>query len=461
MDYHRKILGIIIIENISGRDKMKDLTKGEPGKLILQFALPIFVGNLFQLFYSLVDTRIIGRVLGTEALAAVGATSTLNNLIIGFLVGLTNGFALLTARSFGAKDEEEVKKNIAGTLMLGIVIALLLTGISVTMLPWLLACLHLPEELMQQGMSYIRIILAGMITAMLYNICASTLRAMGDTVAPLVFLVVATLCNIGLDYLFILPFNMGVAGAALATVCAQLLSALLCFIYIRKRYSHLRLSRVHFKIEGERIKGLLCSGMAMGMMQSLVALGTLALQGTINTFGTTIIVAHTAARKLTELFMMPFSALGMTMATYCGQNDGAGRIDRVREGIKKAIGLSIIWCLIVSASSIWAVPFLIRQVTATTLQEVIDTATLYLRVDTSLYMVTALIAILRNALQGIGDRWIPILSSLIELIGKVLVVIFLTPRLHYMGIILAEPIVWVVMVIPLIFRMRQRLHEKR
>lgn len=431
---------------------MKDLTKGSPGKLIIQFAIPIFIGNIFQLFYSLVDTRIVGSILGNDALAAVGATSTMNNLIIGFLIGLTNGFAIWVARDFGAHNEMGMRKDVAGTLKLGLLISIVLTVLSVAFLPDILRLLNMPVDLMEDGISYIRVILLGMTAAMLYNVCASVLRAMGDTFTPLCFLIFSTLMNIGLDYGFILGLGTGVEGAAYATVISQSVAALLCFIYIWKCYPVLHLSRSDFKIDRQLTKSLLTSGFSMGMMQSLVSLGTVALQGAINTFGTHTIVAHTGARKITEIFMLPFSVLGMTMATYCGQNLGAGQVDRIRKGLKQVILAAWIWCAIVIVASYTIAPYLIQMVTATKIQEVIDTATLYLRVDTLLYFVPALISILRNALQGLGDHVTPIFSSGIELVGKVLVVIFLTPKLAYMGIILAEPIVWVLMVIPLIIR---------
>lgn len=436
---------------------MKDLTKGKPGKLIVQFAIPIFMGNLFQLMYSLVDTRIVGSTLGDEALAAVGATSTMNNLIIGFLIGLTNGFAIVTAREFGSKNLQGLKKTIGSTLQLGFIISIGLTVVSISFLTPILGLLNVPEELIMDGKMYIRVILLGMTVAMFYNICASVLRAIGDTVTPLIFLVISTISNIILDYVFILFFKTGVEGAAYATVISQTLAGVLCLIYIWRKYPMLHLKKEDFKINSNLIKSLLSSGLSMGMMQSLVALGTVALQSAINIFGMYTIVAHTAARKITEIFMLPFSVLGMTMATYCSQNLGAGEMERVKEGIKKAITGAWMWCLLVILASYTISPILIRLVTATEVEEVIKTATLYLRVDTLLYFVAALISILRNALQGIGDHITPIFSSFIELIGKVLVVIFLTPKLGYLGIILAEPIVWVLMVIPLIIKIIRHL----
>lgn len=431
---------------------MKDLTKGSPGKLMIQFAIPILIGNIFQLFYSLVDTRIVGSTLGNEALAAVGATSTVNNLIIGFLIGLTNGFSILVARDFGAQRTEEVKKDVGGTLKLGLIISLILTVLSLIFLTPLLQALNMPQELMAQGTSYIRVILAGMTVAMLYNICASILRAIGDTVTPLIFLVFSTLMNVGLDYLFILGFKTGVEGAAYATVISQSVAALMCFIYIWKRYPLLHIKKEHLKTDQELNKSLLSTGLSMGMMQSLVALGTVALQGAINILGTNIIVAHTGARKITEIFMLPFSVLGMTMATYCSQNLGAGKIKRIKEGLKQVVYIAFGWCAIVILISYTAAPILVQVVTATKIKEVIENASLYLKIDTLFYFVTAMICIFRNALQGIGDSMTTIISSFIELVGKVLIAVFLTPSLKYMGIIVAEPIVWILMVIPLVIK---------
>ena len=211
---------------------MKDLTKGSPGKLMVQFGLPILIGNIFQLFYSLADIRIVGSTLGDQALAAVGATSTLNNLIIGFLIGLTNGFAVLMARDFGAQKMDHLRKDLGSALKLGIMISILLTFFSVVLLKPILMLLNMPEELMVEGTAYIRVILLGMTAAMLYNICASVLRAMGDTVTPLMFLIFSTLMNIGLDYFFILVLHTGVAGAAYATVISQIVATVLCWIYI-------------------------------------------------------------------------------------------------------------------------------------------------------------------------------------------------------------------------------------
>lgn len=431
---------------------MKDLTREKPLKVIIHFAIPICIGSLFQLFYSLVDTRIVGSTLGNDALAAVGATTTLNSLIVGFLIGLTNGFSVITAQNFGAGNRCRVRRSVAAAFVLGLIVSILLTFISTCGLKTILEWLNMPEEHFEQGYSYIFVILAGMTASMLYNICASVLRAIGDTITPLCFLVFSAVLNIFLDYGFILGLDMGVTGAAAATVISQTAAFILCVVYMWIKYDFLRIRKEDFKLDSKIVKQLLASGLSMGFMQSLVSMGTVSLQSAINTFGTNIIVAHTAARKITELFMLPFGVLGMTMTTYCGQNLGAGRTDRIKSGIRDALFAAWGWCVLVILASYTAAPLFVRAITATTEEEVIFTASLYLRVDTVLYFVTAVITIFRNALQGMGDCVVPVISSFIELAGKVFVVIFLTPYLAYWGIILAEPIVWVLMVIPLIIR---------
>jgi len=429
---------------------MKDLTKGNPIKLILSFALPVCAGNILQLCYNLADTRIVGSNLGESSLAAVGATVSLNSLIIGFLLGLTNGFSVITARFFGAKDEQGVKRSVAATITLGMLISLLLTVFSVVFLTPILKALNTPTEIFTESKSYIRIILLGMTFSMLYNVCASTLRAIGDSVTPLIFLFISTMLNIVLDLLFVKCTPLGVAGAACATVIAQCVSFLLCIVYIIKRYPILHVSREHFKLTRDFIHQMMTSGMSMGIMMSLVYFGTLALQSSINTFGSETIVAHTAARKITEIYMLPFGVFGTTMTTYCGQNLGAGKYSRIRDGLIKIILITWCWCCLVILASFTVAPLLVSLVTGSSNANIIGTSVKYLKVNSVFYFVPAIITIVRCSMQGIGDHITPIISSFIELVGKVLIVIFLAPRIHYMGIIVSEPIVWILMVIPLL-----------
>ncbi len=432
---------------------MKDLTIGNPVKAMCSFALPLFIGHLFQLFYGLADIRIVGSCLGDDALVAVSATTTLNDLIVGFLVGLTNGFAVITARSFGEGNFEKVRKTFASGIKLGLIVSAILTAFSLIFLEEILLLLSMPEQHLTEGIAYIGVILGGMTFSMLYNSLAATLRAVGDTVAPLIFLIVSAFMNIGLDLLFIEVFDMGVAGASTATVLSQALCFIASLIYITVRYPELHLKASDFKTDLNLDKTLLVTGVSMGLMSSLVCLGTVVLQGAINKLGDTIIIAHGAARKVTNIFMLPFGIFGMTMATYCGQCYGAGKYSRIKKGVFAATGICWAWCVLVIIVSWTFVPVIIRLITDTQNEEAVKWATTYLRFDTLLYFLTAIISPFRNALQGIGDHTTPLVSSGVELVGKVLAAYILAPLLGYWGIILTEPIVWAFMVIPLIVKM--------
>ena len=431
---------------------MIDLTTGNPIKQMIKFALPVCLGNIFQLFYSLADTRIVGSTLGESSLASVGATTSISTLLIGFLSGMTNGFSIVVAQQFGEKNEKKIKKTVAGSLFLGLVISIIISIVSISFLDEILKILNVSEELYNESTLYIKVILLGITATMFYNAFAGILRAIGDTFAPLMFLIIACGLNIFLDLFFILKLGLGVSGAGLATVISQGFSVLLCIIYMWKKYPIFRVEKKDFFIKLELLKRLFYSGFSMAMMMSLVFFGTLALQTAINTFGTNIIVAHTASRKLTEFFMLPFSVFGITMATYCGQNKGANEPERIKKGIWEALFITWGWSVIVIILSYTIAPFLIYMVTGTTNREIILTSQKYLRINTIFYFVPATISILRNAMQGIGDHFTPIFSSGLELIGKISVVVFLVPSLEYFGIIISEPIVWVVMVIPLIIK---------
>lgn len=432
---------------------MKDLTKGKPIRLILLFAVPLFVGQLFQLFYSLADTRIVGQTLGDEALAAVGATTTLSDMLLSFLNGLTNGFAIVIATCFGAKDERQMKKAMGGTILLGSCCAVVLSGLCLLNMSGLLKLLNISPELFAAARGYIGIVIAGLLAATLYNICAAMLRAIGDSFTPLLFLILAAFLNIAMDYGFILCLHTGVEGAAYATVIAQAVSAFLCFFYMRRKYPQLTLKKEDFKPDMILYKKLFGAGLSMGFMTSLVGIGTMALQTSINTFGTDIIVAHTAARKISSIYMLPFSVMGTTLATYCGQNLGAGKYSRIRQGIRDTVLVTFVWCAGVIISAYTVAPWLIRTVTATQKKDIIDTASLYLRVNTPFYYVPTVICLFRNSMQGFGDNRTPVISSSLEMIGKVLIALLLAPAIGYYGIIVAEPIVWFIMVIPLVVNM--------
>ena len=440
---------------------MKDLTKGRPSILILGFALPIFLANLLQLTYSIVDTRIVGSYLGESTLAAVGATTTLSNLMIQFLMGVSNGFAIITAQKFGAKDYDGVRKSFAMSLKLGCTIALAITIVCLVFLRQILVFLNVSDTLMETAMSYIFVIIAGLLATFLYDACAAALRALGDTLTPLIILLVSVCLNIVGDIFLVVVVKMGVRGAALATVLAQAVAFVICWIYMVKKYEVLRVKGEDFigdKSDADRqmLKNMLSAGMSMGFMSSLINIGSLTLQTAINKLGQDIIVAHTAARKISEIFMIMFTVFGQTMATYCGQNIGAGEVKRVKQGIRLAILYTCIWCTMVLIASYTIGPWLIYLVTGTHNEVVITNATNYLKFDTIFYFVTAVICIVRNAMQGLGEQITPLVSSSLEMIGKIVIAFTLVPMLGYTGVIVAEPIVWFIMVIPLlikIFRM--------
>lgn len=440
--------------------KTKTLTEGTPWKQILLFSIPIFWGNIFQLLYSLVDTKIVGSTLGTEALAAVGSVSTLHTLMTGFLNGLTLGFSLITAMCFGADNMKRLKKSFAMTMELGVMTTTVLVVALMLVLQPLLHLLNVPEEQFAMSYAYISVLIVGLFATVLYNLCANTLRAIGDSLTPLLFLILATVSNIGLDYLFILAFHMGVQGAAYATVLAQLISVVLCFIRIFRKFPVLHLQKSDFRPEKELIVEMYKSGLSMGLMSCLVSIGTIMLQSAINTFGTTVIVAHTAARKVFEIMSLPMSVLGSAMATYCGQNYGAKRFDRIRQGIWASLLIAAIWSVAVFIICHTVEGALIRFVASTTDAEVIYWGSMYLKVDMSFIVVCGVIVILRNSMQGFGDRVIPVFSSCIELAGKIIFAFVFAPMFAYWGIIWAEPVVWIAMVIPLIVKVVHTLKKE-
>ena len=440
--------------------KTKTLTEGTPWKQILLFSIPIFWGNIFQLLYSLVDTKIVGSTLGTEALAAVGSVSTLHTLMTGFLNGLTLGFSLITAMCFGADNMKRLKKSFAMTIELGVLTTAVLVVVLMFVLQPLLHLLNVPEEQFAMSYAYISVLIVGLFATVLYNLCANTLRAIGDSLTPLLFLILATVSNIGLDYLFILELHMGVQGAAYATVLAQLISVVLCFVRIFRKFPILHLQKSDFRPEKELIVEMYKSGLSMGLMSCLVSIGTIMLQSAINTFGTTVIVAHTAARKVFEIMSLPMSVLGSAMATYCGQNYGAKRFDRIRQGIRASLLIAAIWSVAVFIICHTVEGALIRFVASTTDAEVIYWGSMYLKVDMSFIIVCGVIVILRNSMQGFGDRVIPVFSSCIELAGKIIFAFVFAPVFAYWGIIWAEPVVWIAMVIPLIVKVVHTLKKE-
>ncbi len=431
------------------------LIKKKPLKGILLFTIPIYIGQLFQLSYSLIDTKIIGSALGERALAAVGATTALSDLLIEFLNGIACGFGIIIANYIGAKEKEKAKSAIVGTVFLGVLITIAISVICILFLPRILGILKVPEELMADADAYIKIIVFGLIATTLFNIFVAILRAIGDSFTPLLFLILSNLINIGLDLLAVYPLRMGVAGPAYATVIAQVISGVCCYIYMGKKHPEIQMSADGLRINKQIVRQLLPQGMSMGFMISFVTLGSLALQSGINHLGTNIIVAHTAARKITLMFLIPFFALGTALATYCGQNLGAKEYDRIKKGIKDTILAAFAWCLAAITIIFLLSPIMVSILTSSDESEIIHNAVLYLKVNSVLFFLPAAICILRNSMQGLGDTKTPLISSFIELAGKVVFAFLLVPVMGYMGVIISEPVVWAIMVIPLIIGIKR------
>lgn len=433
-----------------------DMTTGNPVKLILLFSIPLLIGNIFQQFYSMVDTIIVGRFVGVEALAAVGTTSSMVFLVNGFVMGLTSGFAVLISQKYGAKDEAGVKKAVASSITLSIIATIIVTFISVISAKPLLALMNTPSNIMKDASTYIIILYAGNVAIIFYNMMAAILRALGDSKTPLYFLIVSSVLNIILDLVLIINFKMGVAGAAYATVISQGVSALLCVIYTYKKYKILRLKKEDFKVKKKYYRKHLKVGIPMALQFSITAIGIMTVQSAINIFGSTVIASYAAASKVLQLVMQPATTLGVTMATYCGQNIGAKRYDRIKLGVKKCVQISIITSLISAMVLIFLGKYFVMIFVSNPDVEILSYAQQVLNISAIFFIPLGLIFVYRNALQGIGDSFIPMMAGVYELVARAVVAFTLPKVLEFMGICLADPVAWFAAVIPLAYTYYKR-----
>lgn len=433
-----------------------DMTTGNPVKLILLFSIPLLIGNIFQQFYSMVDTIIVGRFVGVEALAAVGTTSSMVFLVNGFVMGLTSGFAVLISQKYGAKDEAGVKKAVASSITLSIIATIIVTFISVISAKPLLTLMNTPSNIMKDASTYIIILYAGNVAIIFYNMMAAILRALGDSKTPLYFLIVSSVLNIILDLVLIINFKMGVAGAAYATVISQGVSALLCVIYTYKKYKILRLKKEDFKVKKKYYRRHLKVGIPMALQFSITAIGIMTVQSAINIFGSTVIASYAASSKVLQLVMQPATTLGVTMATYCGQNIGAKRYDRIKLGVKKCVQISIITSLISAMVLIFLGKYFVMMFVSNPDAEILSYAQQVLNISAIFFIPLGLIFVYRNALQGIGDSFIPMMAGVYELVARAVVAFTLPKVLEFMGICLADPVAWFAAVIPLAYTYYKR-----
>ena len=420
-----------------------DMTKGNPLKIFIFFSIPLLIGNVFQQLYSMVDTIIVGRFVGVEALAAVGSTGSMFFLVNGMILGLTSGFGVLVAQKFGAKDEVAIKKAVASNIILTLVLTVFITIIALLVKNPLLRMMNTPDNIFNDASTYITIIFAGIITQALYNMAAGILRALGDSKTPLYFLMVSSIVNVILDLVFIINFKMGVAGAAYATNIAQGFSAVLCLIYSYKKFQVLRLKKEDFKVELSYYIKHLKVGVPMGLQFSVTAVGIIIVQSAINVFGSTVIASYTASSKVLQLVMQPATSFGVTIANYAGQNLGAGRFDRIKSGMKIMNKVSIITSLLAGLVLIFLGKYFVRLFIENPTAEIFTYSQLVFNYSAVFFIPLGFIFVYRNVLQGMGESFMPMMAGVLELIARSIVAFTLPKYIGFTGICLSDPVAWI------------------
>ncbi len=419
-----------------------DMTKGSPTRLITRFIIPIIIGNIFQQFYNMVDTVIVGRFIGIKALAAVGATGTIMFLILGFMQGLTTGFTVLTAQRYGASDYKAMKKSVGNAAILSIIITIVATIISVMGMDTLLRIMHTPDDIFDMAKEYIVIICLGMGCNILYNLLASILRAIGNSKIPLYFLIVSAILNIFLDIYLIVYVHMGVAGAAWATVISQGISGILCLFYIIWKIEILHTKKEDFKLDYDCVRNQLSIGLPMALQFSITAIGTILVQSALNMLGSTIVAAYTAAGKVEQLVTQPYVALGMTMATYSAQNRGIGDVHRIKSGVKTANLLNIIYSLIIGFVIVKTMPYVVPLFVSGDVSSILNYAQTYIMVVSIFFIPLGMIFIYRNVLQGSGMSVLPMLGGVVELLSRSILAFAAAQYKSYLGVCMANAAAW-------------------
>lgn len=412
---------------------------------LLMFAFPILISNLFQQMYNTVDTMIVGHVLGETSLAAIGASAPVYELLVGFAMGIGNGLSIVTARSYGVGNLKLLKRTVACALLIAAGITLVFTVAATIGVYPLLQILDTPEEIIQEANSYISIVTVFLGVMLAYNLCSGLLRAIGNSVMPLIFLVLSSVVNMILDYLFMAKMNMGIQGAAVATVLAQGISVILCVIYVEKKFRMLVPEREDFQIEKELFKEMFAQGMSMALMNSLVSAGSVILQFGINGLGYLTIAGHTTARKIYQFCNMPITAMANAVSTFVSQNRGADQPDRIRKSVFLAFLYNLVITMVIVVFLNLTAPVLVAFVSGSSNSVVMENGTRYLRVVAPFYVVLGVLFDVRMSLQGIGQKLLPLVSSVIELVGKILFVILWIPRFGYNAVIFCEPSIWCVM----------------
>lgn len=422
---------------------VKDMTNGSPSKHILGFAVPMLFGMLFQQFYNLVDTIIVGKTLGVEALAGVGATGSINFMIIGFCMGVCNGFVIPVAQCFGAKKPADLRKYVFNGYICSIVFAIVLTLASVIFCRRILIIMNTPADIIDHAYNYIVVIFIGIPTVFLYNMVSGVIRSLGDSKTPVVFLVLSSIINIVLDFFLILVCKMGVAGAGWATVTSQLISGLTCLIYMYKKYDILKGDKSERVLDRRFITNLCMNGVPMGLQYSITAIGSTILQAAVNTLGSTYVAAMTAGSKMFNFTCCPFDALGSTMATYAGQNVGAAKIKRLGQGVRSAMIIGSVYSVLSLIALYFTTDYIALLFVNASETTIIALTRQFILASACFYIPLTGVNVVRFCIQGMGFSVFAISAGILEMIGRAFAAIILIPSIGFMGACLASPIAWI------------------
>ena len=441
----------------------KDMTTGSPMKNIIRFCLPLMLGNLFQQLYNMADTIIVGRFVGKIALSAVGSVGALNFLIIGSVIGLCTGFAIPIAQRFGAQDIQSLKKYVANIIYTSAVLGIVFTVGAVLFTHPLLKLLNTPEEIYQDAYDYIVIIFAGIGATMFYNLLASIVRSLGDSKTPLYFLLFSSVFNVGLDILLITVFHMGVRGASVATVISQLVSGILCFIYVKRSFPILHITKETSKPDFKYIKTLLRNGLPMALQFSITALGSVMLQSCVNGLGADAIAAVTIGGKTQLMIVLPSETIGITMATYCGQNLGAKKLDRIKKGIGSGFILAAIYSVIGMCVARFLGPYISLLFISGSETSVITLAQQYINAGSYFYIILSVLFLLRNSLQGLGYSVTAMMTGVFELFARAVGGFIFVEHFGYDAACFVNPFAWIVadmFLFPAFFTVMHKLNKR-
>lgn len=427
----------------------KDMTSGKPIKLIWNFTIPLLIGNLFQQLYNMADTFIVGRTIGVHALASVGSTGSIIFLILGFANGLTAGLAIPLAQRYGAKDYLGVKRSFYVSILISAVVAILLTILSMIFCRQILEIMQTPVEIIDGAYDYLMVIFAGIFSSMAFNLLSNIFRSIGDAKTPLYFLVIACIMNIILDVVFIAGFGMGVEGAGYATVLSQIFSALACILYIWKKIPILRLNSKDFVAESSDVREHVRISFPMAFQSSIIAIGAIIIQITLNQLGATAVAAYTAAQKIDQVAILPMMSFGVTMATFVAQNYGAKKYDRIWRGVRDCIKLSLTFAISVGIILNVFSPIFIRAFVGVGHEEVVELGAIYFITNGTMYSLLSLLFIYRYTLQGVGKTFTPTVAGIMELCMRAFAAVVLSNLYGYTGATMANPLAWLGSLIPL------------